>query len=391
MVIVLCRYIKNPLNNYYNSKMKRNFCSMALTVLLLALLTAIPANTQEFKVRGRLHMDAFYGLKDADNFSNGFNNRRARLGAAGKINDKWDGQIEVDFADGGVVPNDFRLRRLFDNGGRLWIGQFKVPQGLNQLTSSNSITFIERSSVNNIIPDARRMGVAYELFTDDFGFKTMVFGRALAQRAAIDADNDMPIGVALRGVYSPKIAESNLHFAASVAYEDLNSNYGVRYNDRPESRDSKGGSLRFIDVSVPDAINTLKLGTEFLYMNGPFSVEAEYLQVEVSNNQGNDPTFFGWHVQSSYVLTGESRGYSKGAVGSVSPSGDSGAWEIAARYSVMNLNDAGFTGGEQNNITVGVNHYVTSKLRFMANVIFVDTDRTDNAPVLGVLRAQYNF
>ncbi len=364
------------------------FASLLLMVGYL-MVTSGSVNAQEFSVRGRLHLDAFYGINDADNFSNGFNNRRARMGMGGTVTENWDGRIEVDFADGGVSPNDFRLRRSFPHGGRLWMGQFKVPQGLNQLTSSNQFTFIERSMINNIIADARRLGMAYELNKGLLGFKTMVFGRALGQRGALESD--MPIGGALRGYYFPQIGEGQLHIGASGVYEELFSNKGVSFSDRPESRDSKGGSVRLIRANVPDAVSTFKLGGELLYINGPFSIEGEYQQVTVNNSKGANPTFFGWVVQTSYVLTGESRSYRNGALGGISPKGENGAWEIALRYSYMNLNDKDFDGGEQSNITFGLNRYVTSRLRFMGNIVYVNLDYTDDNPLLGVVRAQYNF
>lgn len=362
-------------------------------ILGILLLYSKAVDAQDFNIRGRLHMDAFYGFHAADDFSNGFNNRRARMGMTGKMTENWDGIIEVDFADAGIAPNDFRLRRSFEHGGRLAFGQFKVPQGLNQLTSSNSITFIERSMVNNIIPDARRIGVSYTYYKGIGGIETMVFGRALGQRASIESGNDMPLGAAFRGVLAPEISEgSRLHFGASVVYEDFNSNRGVGFSDRPESRDSKGGSVRYIRVNVPDAMSTFKAGVELLYINGPFSIEGEFLHVTVNTESGNTPSFFGYHAQIGYVLTGETRSYRGGGVGTISPAKESGAWEIAARYSFMDLNNDIYTGGgEQGNITIALNRYVTSRLRFMANLIIVDTDKTDDTPILGVMRAQYNF
>ena len=362
--------------------------AVALFVVSLFILPA-SAEAQEFRIRGRLHMDAFYGITAADDFSNGFNNRRARMGMAGTITDGWDGQIEFDFADGGIDPKDIRLRRTFDNGGRLWIGQYKVPQGLNQLTSSNEITFIERSSINNTVADSRRIGIAYDYFNGPLGFKTMIFGRALGQRGALV--DDMPLGVALRGVFAPEIGGGILHIGASAVYEDLMDNNTVRFRDRPEARDSKGGSIRLIDAAVDNAESTFKAGLELLFIGGPFSIEAEYLQATVSRTEGDNPTFNGFNIQSSYVLTGESRSYSNGLAGTVSPGGDAGAWEVALRYSFMDLNDAGFTGGEQRNITLGLNHYITSRLRFMSNLVFVNVDYLEDNPVLLVLRAQFSF
>ena len=62
-------------------------------VLLAMAMLATPVFTQDFSIRGRLHMDAFVGISDADAFVSGFNNRRARMGMSGKINELWDGRI----------------------------------------------------------------------------------------------------------------------------------------------------------------------------------------------------------------------------------------------------------------------------------------------------------
>jgi phosphate-selective porin OprO and OprP len=362
----------------------------AMPAALLSVFILVSAvDAQDFSLRGRLHMDALVGVSDADDFSNGFNNRRARLGANGRLTDKWDARIEIDFADNDLDAKDFRLRRSFEHGGRLWLGQYKVPQGLNELTSSNEITFIERASANNIIPASRRIGIGYEYFRGDLGFKTMLYGREVGQRGEVEGD--MPVGLAFRGVFSPEVAGGVLHIAASVAYEDLKDNNSVRFRDRPEARDSKGGSVRLIDTgTITDVENLLKLGGELAFLRGPFSLEAEYLMVTVNREIGDEPTFSGGHVQVSYAIGGARR-YSSGDIRTVRPADASGAWELAARFSHMNLNDAGFTGGEQNNITLGVNRYVSRNLRFMGNVVIINVDTIDETPVVLNLRAQYHF
>lgn len=375
--------------------MKKTFLPGVVIALAALLLISSGADAQDFKIRGRLHMDGIYGINDAELFSNGFNNRRARMGMTGKINENWSGIVEVDFADATLDPKDFMLSRSFSNGGALKIGQYKVPQGLNQLTSSNSITFIERTSDNNVFPDSRKIGVGYTMFKPTFGLESMVFGRGLGQRGTLT--NDMPIGAGFRGTFFPKLGEGQFHIGASVVYQHYWGYPELRFNDRPETRDSKGGSVRFLDVKVADAKSTLKSGVELLYIHGPFSIEGEYLQMGVNRKDENNPSFNGYHVQASYVLTGEKRSYRKGSPGGITPKGDKGAWEVALRYSAADLNDEisetlVFKGGEQNNLTVALNHYVTSKLRFMANVIFMNTDKLeDKSPVVGVVRAQFNF
>lgn len=359
---------------------------MLLAISLLLLPAA--SSGQNFSIKGRLHMDAFYGIREAEQFSNGFNNRRARIGLSGKISDNWDGVIEVDLAEAALAPSDIRLRRNFSNGGRLHIGQFKVPQSHSWLTSSNDMPLAERPSPVNVFSGWRRMGVAYDYYNSRLGFMAMIFGRAIGERNLITGD--MPLGVAFRGVVTPALNEGVLHLAASVVYQDLMGQYSLRYRDRPEAHDAKGG-LNLINVEVAGVQQILRTGAELQYIRGPLSLEAEYLQGLSYIQIGQDPIFRGFYLQGSYFLTGESRSYSRGVPGGITPQRASGAWEVAARFSYTDLNDAAYTGGLQQNITLGLNYYAASNLRFMANIIFADVDLLDQNPVLGVLRAQFHF
>lgn len=347
----------------------------------------------EFQVRGRFHMD--YAKNDADvtALPDGFHNRRARIGVSGDLDEVWSFQIEYDFGENGTSANDVRMTRKLGDG-TLKIGQFKVPFGLNELTSSNNITFIERASSSNIIADSRRMGIGYDDFSGALGYQVMLYGRAIGDGLG---GGDMPVGVAGRVFFNPVSGgDRALHIGASVARENRNDASTLRFRDRPESRASSG--TRLIDTGgIADVSSTLKYGLELAYQSGPFSAEAEYLSVDVDRDLGAEPAFSGYHVQGSYVLTGERRGYRNGVFRGVSSSRPGGAWEVGVRYSDAGLNDAGITGGEQSNVTLGINWYTSARTRFMANIIFVDVE--DGVAGVGVaeeprilaLRAQYSF
>lgn len=353
----------------------------------------------EFEPRGRLHIDAGFHDEDNVDMDDGFLNRRARLGVGGDLDELWDFRIEVDFSEEGVSASDFRLRRSL-NVGRITLGQTKVPMGLNQTTSSNSMTFIERASPQNIIPDSRRMGVFYDVSEGMFTFQSALFGRAIGD----NEDGDMPLGVAGRFVASPGLGGGQiLHLGVSAAYEDFDSDSDYRtlgFSDRPESRPA---GVRLISTGDIDADSTTKYGLELAYIAGPFSAEAEYVNVDVDRDNGNDVSFDGYHAQVSYVLTGESRSYSSGGFGGITPQGNGGAWEVAARYSHMDLNDEDIRGGEQDSVTLGLNYYHSANLRFMGNVIFTDVKDSDavadltgngtdeDSPTTFLARMQYAF
>jgi phosphate-selective porin OprO/OprP len=128
-------------------------------------------------------------------------------------------------------------------------------------------------------------------------------------------------------------------------------------------------------------------------------VEGEWFRykIERRNSALPDPHFTGWYVQGSWVLTGEPRVYNpvearfdapKMAYNFNPEAGTWGAFELAARYSDLDLNyregALGTTpaatlgavrGGEQKIYTVGVNWYLNPSMRVMVDYQHVDVDR----------------
>jgi phosphate-selective porin OprO/OprP len=101
-----------------------------------------------------------------------------------------------------------------------------------------------------------------------------------------------------------------------------------------------------------------------------------------------DLNFNGWYAQASWVLTGESRGYSAATAAYTPPKaeGPRGTWELAGRYSDVDLNDmtglfglatpyGGVRGGEQKIWTAGINWYPNSVLRFALDYQWIDVNR----------------
>lgn len=367
--------------------------------LAAALATVVPMPAIaaiEIDLRGRVHLDAAYHVEDEVLLDDGFLNRRTRLGVSGKLDD-WSAVIEYDFADNTTTAADVMLSRKVGSG-TVNIGQFKVPMGLNELTSANHITFMERSSASTMVVDARRLGVGYDYFGSNYTVQTMAYGRAIGGREA----GDMPLGIGGRVTYAPEFGTGRLHLGVSAAYENRQDYSTVRFRERPELRVDGN---RLIDTgNIVDVGSTTKLGVELAFQSGPFSVEAEYLSVDVDTD--TDPTFAGFHVQTSYVLTGEARGYRNGVFRGITPDGRAGAWEVAARFGMVDLIDGGFQGGEQETIALGVNYYATSNIRFMANYIMVDVTNSaasvggenvppaivgNDSPNIFAMRAQFHF
>lgn len=288
--------------------MTRNTGKLAVVVLLGGALFSYAlaaAAAPEFKVRGRVHLD--YALHDDDeiDLDDGMLFRRTFIGVQGTINDDWSGIIEYNFAENNTGAQDIVLRRKL-SGGTLKIGHFKVPMGLEEVASTNNIWFIERSSPNTALVDARRIGVGYDYYSGAIGFQGMAYSRSLGA----NQEGDEPLGLAGRFVYAPALDGNQLHLAASVAYEDVRDYNVKRFRERPEARVD---GTRLVDTgNITDVDKTLKYGLEAAYQSGPFIAQAEYFSVGVDRNTGEEPDFSGWYVQGSWIVTGETRGYGKG-------------------------------------------------------------------------------
>ncbi len=94
--------------------------------------------------------------------------------------------------------------------------------------------------------------------------------------------------------------------------------------------------------------------------------------------------FDGWYAEATFVLTGESRPYNTASASFTSPKpripfslsgGGWGAWELAARYSDLDLNDhpgaigqalpvGGLRGGNQRILSAALNWYPNSAIKF---------------------------
>ena len=135
-----------------------------------------------------------------------------------------------------------------------------------------------------------------------------------------------------------------------LAYSHRNPGDTLPYSQRPEAHLAE----KLVNTGSFDADDVDLVGAEAAMVYGPASLQGEYISVMVDGDAGSDPDFSGYYVQASYFLTGEHRPYkaSDAAFSRVKPKanfmgkeGGLGAWEIAARYSHIDLEDGDINGG----------------------------------------------
>ena len=108
--------------------------------------------------------------------------------------------------------------------------------------------------------------------------------------------------------------------------------------------------------------------------------------------------FTGYYVIVGYFLTGEHRNYltSSGFFGRVKPKknfgqdGGLGAFELALRYSAIDLDSKDILGGQLSDINVGLNWYLNPVTRFSINYVRANLIDVGNANIFQ-MRFQLDF
>lgn len=322
------------------------------------------------KVGGRLQVDAAaYG--GSPDMGDGTDIRRARLYLSGTLYRDWGYKLEYEF-DNSSITDAFISYDGFENY-QIMVGNFKDPFSLDYMISANNTMFMERA-LPTAFNAGRHIGVMGTRQSQYWTLAAGLFGDTVNGRSD-NGDEDEGWGWSTRGTLSP-INEPGklLHLGLGFNYRDLQPNNTVRFSQAPESNVS---GVRIIDTdTLTNADTMLKSGLELATVVGPFTAQAEYIRTSVERDNFSDADFDGWYLQSSYFLTGESRPYKNGVFGGIKPNrrvgdGGIGAWEMAIRYSSLDLNDGAIEGGEADSMTLGLNWYPIPMLRFSANYVHV--------------------
>lgn len=354
-----------------------------------------------FQPFGRIHTDAAFFDDDKVDHPDGVSIRRARIGFKGKVAEDFKYKIEMDFGKESLSFKDTYLAYSGGDAGTIKLGHFKPFLGLEELTSSNNVTFIERSSPISAFTAGRKIGLAYGVGDKDWSFNLGAFNDTVS----VTSSDDEAWSLSSRATYAPVAKKGRVvHLGASANYRVPDaSTDSARFRARAENNNA---SVRSVDTGTISSVdNVIAYGLEAAAVYDGLSLQGEYLAANTDIDGGGSADFDGYYAQASWLLTGESRPYKAkaGKFGSIKPTnpfnskGGTGAWELALRYSNLDLNNssAGITGGEMNNLTAGVNWYVNNYIRLMANYIMVDTDQSattaDDDPNIALLRAQLVF
>jgi phosphate-selective porin OprO/OprP len=347
----------------------------------------------------------------ARDFSEGFLLRRARMGVDGTVGRNFTYRLLFDFGGSGTEGparvNDAWIGYTGLAPFTFQLGAFSPPANMDDSTSAEDLVFLERSSAGEISRALAAADARFGLGVKAGGPRWMgaltLTSRTIGEAEAFDSQL---AAVARVGFLVATGDDYNVHVGASGTYVFAPPDQGpgaaprhpLRFRDRPEIRVD---GTRLIDTGGIDADHASVFAGEFGANWRNLYVQGEHFWFDVARRAPTtlpDPAFAGYYMQGSWILTGESRRYNAAAGSFQNPrprapftrEGGAGAWELAARYSRMNLDfEAGpegsaalpgsVRGGAQSIVTLGVNWYPNANFRLMVNYIMIDVDRSNPA------------
>ncbi|MBI4564809.1 MAG: hypothetical protein HY716_08985 [Planctomycetes bacterium] len=292
--------------------------------------------------------------------------RRMRLEFSGEFFERWYFHIEPKFVADGVELEEAWLGVKFDTH-LVMLGRMKEPFSWEEIASQRHMDMINFSILNQFVP-AEDHGI-----TVNGNFDFLEYGVGFYNGTGSDDTTSDKDG-ALRLLLHPW---RGLQFggAATFGRQDLDI----------------GGDELKTEARVPWAEylpgttlegERVRLGAEAAFLEGPFAISAELMQIR---EELNDTTvhFKGGYVQASYVLTGEGKAWKGQGIRiwkGVSPAHpflkdpDIGAWQLVARWSRLLLDDelrpflANFPD-RIDSYTFGVNWYANEFVKVKVNYL----------------------
>jgi len=380
------------------------------------------------KVRGRTQFDgATFDVPANVNsdptlgnpIRNGVDFRRVRIGVEGTMYEQIDYVMEIDFinsvlaipsatkppnVDGVPAPTDlYWTFQKLPVVGNLRVGNQKEPIGMEHLTSSRFLPFMERSFNqdsfyggfnNGFVPGFNIFNTALD---ERMTWAAGVFKPTFNVFAFDQSDGDYSVTARVSGL-PWYVDEGNglLHLGFSARQAGMEN--GIwRYRTRgPERAGLSQNWALYADTGTISGVGQQWYNGEAALQLGSFMVVAEYLvdflhDAAIGNGPSVGTTLYqGGYVEFLYFLTGEKRDYNRkmGVFDRVLPSENAflvagengkplfgkGAWQAATRLNYLDLNDKGINGGRLKDVTFGLNWFLNPYMKVQLN--YSITDRT---------------
>lgn len=335
--------------------------------------------------------------------------RRAHLGVQGfAFKDFWY-EFRYNMGGSDAEAANLSLARVSYvgiPGVRINVGVIEPATTFEGTFSSAQLPFMERPEIDNIFADSfgggdARRGIEFVyqkaglLKSDDnLVFVAAYTGQPTGSNQG-HANGGDEWGTHALGRLSYRFwndGANNAVIGSSLAYA-FDQRGGMRFRDRPQIRVNGD---RLIDANIAGAREGLAYTVDASANYQNFWIGGEWAKFNaIVPGAAYNPSFSGWFVEGSWILTGETKGYTVAAQNNeiggwtgpkvanpFSLDGDSwGAWEWVIRFSDTDLNDKNAAGpvlgGRETILNTGINWYLNNQVRLGTYYQYVNVDKMD--------------
>jgi len=359
------------------------------------LASADGANS--IKLRGLVQLDSRLFFNDNGIVNNAFVLRRARIISEGTFAKNFSFQLVPEFGGGSPALVDANIGWTVTPALQFKFGRFKSPVGLELLQSDSWTFFDERSIATNLVPN-RDLGVLVsgDLLGGKLNYTAGIVGGVAdgAQTTNSDFDNEKDVVGRLWASPFKDDAGSpvqGLSFGVSGSYGREKTTAGRTGGYKTDGQQT---FFSYAATTITDGPNW-RVSPQLDYRSGSFGLLSEYVvsTVNVRASATGKLTELqnkAWQLAAGYVLTGENSAYA-GVVPANNfdfSKGTWGAFELAARYANLKVDDAAFplyasaaaSADQATSLGLGLNWYLSKAVRFTFDYYQTKFDRAPGAP-----------
>jgi phosphate-selective porin OprO/OprP len=309
---------------------------------------------------------------------------RARATLKGVVSDSISYKLVPKFSDDTATLSDGYVDLKAALSTILRLGKFNSPLGLERLQLASNLHFMEHADFIEVMP-SQEIGAQ---------FLGSILEHKLSYAVAVTTGTPNTDDSLLTNL------DTDFEYSARFFAEPTESSTVGVGGTVVDAQGSGNDFLPRFQPLIEESANAVAPSGEYLhwspgayYYGGPVGVVGEYSQYELEINHGaatNTRTNEVAQLTTVYVLTGEGASYTEVTPDQPVGSGGWGAWELAARYAMLEqdlttfqlFDDPATEVSEAETWGVGVNWYMTANMK--AVVDYLHTSFDGSAPSRGL-------
>jgi len=351
--------------------------------------------TYRFWMDNRVQLDAAVFSNDTYNpIGNGITIRRARIAFKAILWNNWYAELDLDFSGSDIEMKDMIIGYIMPEQNLIFkAGHFRENFGMETVTTSRYLTFMERSFISKMDASrhlgfqAQNWGEKYSViggihFNTQGDYEEVEYSQDQNKDLGIDEGYSLTGRAAFRPIYDE---DKVLHIGAAGTYRtpktDTEFPNMYRFSTRSHTSINRKKYLDTDDILDVDTEVAYDFEIAGAFKN--FMFQGEYKNVAV--NRKNDletVNLDGFYIQAGYLLFGGRYNYNKADAEftRLTRGRDGGELEVALRYDYVNANDfdAKIYGGSAEGYSFGLNYYFNPNVKVMMNYIYNNHDRYAN-------------